>query len=114
MIKPGRISVGFKLKRSSKMTDFVNVIDAEMKRLQEVFQKQTDYLNQVIANVKQLRAERKNVTKTLAEISGAMQAYDQSVKLAKGEITAAPVAEQPVAEPAVEPEVPVLEGEIVN
>lgn len=95
------------------MADFVSVVDSEVKRLQEVFQKQTDYLNQVNANVKQLRAERKNVTKNLAEISGALQAYSQSVQLVKGEITpAAPVEAPAEAEPVVE--TPVLEGEIVN
>lgn len=79
------------------MSEALKTIETQVQNLQKFYKEKFDFLNQVNANLKQLKNERENVTKQLSEVNGALQAYNESIRLMKLESSAIPA---PVPTPA--------------
>lgn len=67
-----------------EMEVMVTNIEEKGRQLQEEMQKQSVYLNELSSSIKKLRHDRKVILANIATISGAMQAYNESAKLMKG------------------------------
>lgn len=63
------------------MTETVNKIEENLTRLREELQKNANRLNEVENLLKQLKNERLIAQKNIDTLSGAIQAYSESVRL---------------------------------
>lgn len=74
---------------SMDSTTVLSNIDAKRNQLQEELQKQSTYLNELNSAFKKLRNDRKVVQSNISMITGAIQAYGESVRLLNPETSSA-------------------------
>ncbi len=84
------------------MSQALKTVETQVEVLQKFCKEKIDFLNQVNSNIKQLKVERENVTKQLSEVNGAIQAYNESIRLMKLDAPVAPVVVDCVAEEPIE------------
>ena len=68
----------------------ISTIESKVAELQKFHKEKVDFLGQVNMNIEQLGNERTNVQKQLLEVSGAIQGYNESIRLLKGTMPAEP------------------------
>ena len=86
------------------MSNALEVIQAKVKQLHEVYNQRKSYHAQIKDNIVLLKAELAKTADQLKEIEGGLQAYNESIKLLTPEVPAEEQAEVATVEVVTEEE----------